>query len=372
MKKQRILQADEHYTQVDAYLRDQGVSCLLLVCNPWISRLRIGKYLDSLTQRLGIRVVPFSDFCPNPQVESVSKGIELLQAEHCDGIAVIGGGSAIDVAKCIRLYGRQNPADLDLLQPAPIEELPFLAVPTTAGTGSEATRYAVVYAAGEKQSITSEQCIPDAVLLDASVLKTLPEYQRHATMMDAFCHAVEAFWSLNATQESEAYARQALTRILESMDSYLRNEDQGNTQMLHAANLAGKAINITQTTAGHAMCYKLTSLYGIAHGHAAALCVRQLWPFMLANPERCIDPRGEAYLHDVFVRLAETMTCHTPEQAAERFGQIVDRLALPVPKAAEADLPLLVHGVNPVRLKNFPMRMDQDTIALLYRKILRL
>ena len=146
-------------------------------------------------------------------------------------------------------------------------------MPTTAGTGSEATRYAVIYFDGEKQSISDYSCIPSAVLMDASVLKTLPIYQKKSTMMDAFCHAIESYWSVNSSEESRQYSRRAIQLIMENKDLYIGNDETGNTQMLKAAHLAGKAINLTQTTAGHAMCYKLTSLYGIAHGHAAALCV---------------------------------------------------------------------------------------------------
>lgn len=110
--------------------------------------------------------------------------------------------------------------------------------------------------------------------LTPGALKTLPAYQRKSTMLDALCHAVESFWSVHATAESKAYSRDALKMIRRYAEDYLANCDEGNAGMLLAANTAGKAINLTQTTAGHAMCYKLTSLYGLAHGHAAALCVK--------------------------------------------------------------------------------------------------
>ena len=117
--------------------------------------------------------------------------------------------------------------------------------------------------------------------MDASALKTLPIYQKKSTMMDALCHSIESYWSVNSTEESNKYSKQAIQTILENKDAYLANKDLGNANMLKAAYLAGKAINITQTTAGHAMSYKLTSLYGIAHGHAVAICISKLWEYML-------------------------------------------------------------------------------------------
>ena len=286
----------------------------------------------------------------------------------------IGGGSAIDVAKCIKLYSDMKGKGENgsyLKQEIVPNDIPFLAVPTTAGTGSEATRYAVIYYDGSKQSISDYSCIPETVLFDPSVLKTLPIYQKKATMMDAFCHAIESFWSVNSTDESKQYSAEAIKMILANMDGYLANNDMANANMLKAANIAGKAINITQTTAGHAMCYKLTSLYGIAHGHAAALCDKVLFPYMIANTDKCIDSRGEEYLINTFKEIAKAMDCDMAEQAAEKFAAVIGKLELAVPKiTSENDIDILKTSVNPVRLKNNPIGLNVPAIEKLYREIL--
>lgn len=234
---------------------------VLLVCDMSI------RFLDQLNGELesvSVPIIRFSDFQPNPLYESVVKGVELFRQEGCNAILAVGGGSAIDVAKCIKLYSNLSGdgkngewLNTEILP----NNLPFLAVPTTAGTGSEATRYAVIYYKGAKQSITSNSIVPNTVLLDPSVLKTLPLYQKKATMCDALCHAIESFWSVNSTDESKKYSLQAIAGVLDNMEGYLNNTDAGNAGMLMAAHIAGKAINITQTTAGHAMCYKITSLF---------------------------------------------------------------------------------------------------------------
>ncbi len=250
-------------------------------------------------------------------------------------------------------------------------DIPFLVIPTTAGTGSEATRYAVIYYEGNKQSVTDMSCIPGTVLMDPECLKPLPLYQKKATMMDAFCHALESFWSVNSTEQSKQYSREAIRSILDNMDAYLMNDPTALRNMLIASNTAGKAINITQTTAGHAMCYKITSLFGASHGHAALLCDRVLFPRMIRDLDKCIDPRGKDYLKETLQDIADTMGCDTPEQAAEKVNTIFSRLEFEIPAANEAQFCELKTSVNPVRLKNHPVAMDEETINELYHEILR-
>lgn len=370
MDQQEILIASENYKEVDDYILKNGFKTVFLVCDGSISYLRLNRYFETVEERIGIRIIKFSDFQPNPLYESVVKGVELFREKCCDVIIAIGGGSAMDVAKCIKLYSNMNPEINYLEQRIVSNDVPLFAVPTTAGTGSEATRYAVIYYNGEKQSVTDYSCIPSAVLMDSSVLKTLPEYQKKATMLDALCHAIESYWSVNSTEESKCYSQEAIQIIMNNKDSYLANQDEGNANMLRAANIAGKAINITQTTAGHAMCYKITSLYGIAHGHAAALCLSKLWAYMLDNTDKCIDVRGEEYMNSVFKDIASCMGCEDKYKAVKKFCEFVDSLNFTNPKVNIGDYERLSSSVNIDRLKNNPIALDYDTIKMLYKQIL--
>lgn len=359
------------YTGLDDWILSRSVKKLMLVCDNLIEQHDINRYFLTLPQRLGVSVVRFTDFTPNPRYESVVEGVSVFHREACDSLIAVGGGSAMDVAKCIKLYSNMDPNRNYLEQTIVPNGIPFLAVPTTAGTGSEATRFAVIYYQDAKQSVADLSCIPDAVFLDSRLLKTLPDYQKKSTMMDAFCHAMESSWSVNSNEESRAYSFDAIRRILDNMDGYLSNTDDGNREMLLAANTAGKAINITQTTAGHAMCYKLTSLYGCAHGHAAFLCNRVLFPWMIRHTHVCIDPRGEQYLQDSLQKLAKAMGCDSPESAADKLEALFRELALPIPQATPEEYALLKESVNPVRLKNFPIRLSEEDIDTLYHSILR-
>lgn len=367
---QCILEANNHYEQLDEYFRGTDCKKLLLVCGGSIKYLEIGKYFDSLEERLGIKVIRFSDFQPNPLYESVVEGVKILNQEECKLIVAVGGGSAMDVAKCIKLYSNMDHTENYLSQKIVANDIEFLAVPTTAGTGSEATRFAVIYYNNEKQSVSDYSCIPTTVLFDALVLHSLPDYQKKVTMLDALCHATESFWSVNSNEESQRYSTEAIKMIFDYYEGYLLNTEDGNTGMLKASFLAGKAINITQTTAGHAMCYKLTSLYGISHGHAAALCVSKLFPYTIENINHCIDGRGTGYLQESLIKLANAYGCEEPMEAARKFDVLLEKLGLEVPKAKEQDFELLKKSVNPVRLKNNPVALDTDSIDMLYHEIL--
>ena len=370
---QRIIEANGQYGLLDSWFTGNNAHNVMLVCGRSIQRQKINAYLEELPARLGVKIIRFMDFQPNPLYENVLDGVKRFRDENCDAIIAVGGGSAMDVAKCIKLYttlpgngenGSWLKADITP------NNIPFLAMPTTSGTGSEATRFAVVYYDGAKQSVSDYSCIPGTVLLDAGVLKTLPEYQKKATMMDALCHAIESFWSVNSTEESRAYSREAVCGIMEHMEAYLANDDAGNAGMMIAANTAGKAINITQTTAGHAMCYKITSMFSCAHGHAAALCNRILYRWMTENTDKCSDPRGEAYLRQILEEIAHAMGAGTAGQGAEKLNEIFRRLGLEIPTATEAQFEILKKSVNPVRLKNHPITMDEETIDSLYHQIL--
>lgn len=362
------------YSGFEHWFKNHGSKKVLLVCG------RSLRYMESLDQYLGeirkrgVQIFRFQDFHPNPSYESVVKGVELFRINSCDSILAVGGGSAMDVAKCIKAYASMegNGENGSFLKKDIVpNSIPFLAVPTTAGTGSEATRYAVIYYDNKKQSVTSESMIPGTVFMNPDLLKTLPAYQRKSTMMDALCHAMESFWSVNSTDESRECSREAIRSILFYMDGYLSNTKEGNAGMLRAAHVAGKAINITQTTAGHAMCYKITSIFGCAHGHAAILCDRVLYPWMIENVDRCTDPRGEGFLRTVLDDIGQAMGCRDAKKGAEKLERIFYSLDFEIPKASNEQYQELKTSVNAIRLENHPISLDEETIDKLYHRVLR-
>ena len=370
--EQKIIKSEELESCLAAIKKERNVHHALLVCGNSFRKQGLYQQLEDALKKEGMELTEFSDFEPNPKYESVISGIKTYRQKGCDLILAAGGGSAMDVAKCIKLFSEMDLSKNCLEQEIVENALPLLAIPTTAGTGSEATRFAVIYYQGNKQSVAHPSCVPGWVLMEPELLESLPMYQRKATMLDAFCHAAESFWSVNSTEDSRKDAAEAIRLVLKYADSYLANEKDGNAQMLRAANIAGKAINVTQTTAGHAMAYKITTLYGLSHGHAVALVVDSLWPYMAAHTENCIDPRGEAYLKTMFEELAKVCGCDSVEASIEKYQNWFAALDLERPTLQNAgQLDLLTHSVNPVRLKNNPVQLTEETLESLYRQILQ-
>ena len=151
------------------------------------------------------------------------------------------------------------------------------------------------------------------------------------------------------------------------------NDDDAAAQIMLAANYGGRAINITQTTAAHAMSYKITSLYRLPHGHAVAVCLPEIWTYMLGHMDKCLDVRGSDYLSEIFEEIAHAMSANTIQDAINCFRIIMDEMQMqnPVSENREQDLKTLVTSVNPVRLKNNPVALDEETIRFLYKTIVK-
>ena len=359
---QQILQG---HSTIDTILREIGSKHYMLVCDSSFPYLSIK---DAFSPE-----VVFDQFTPNPLYEDVCKGVDLFNQHQCDAIIAVGGGSTIDVAKCIKLYCKMDPSQNYLRQEYRDSGVPLIAVPTTAGTGSESTRYAVIYFEGKKQSVTHESIIPNYAVLEPSLLTTLPLYQKKCTMLDALCQGIESMWSVNSTEKSMIFSKIAVDMIMHHWQDYIeQNSADAAEAIMRAANYAGQAINITQTTAPHAMSYKLTSMFSLPHGHAVALCLPEVWMYMLEHPEKCIDPRGKEHLEFVFEWLGQIMGCDSPYKGLMMFRAMMFSLDMPKPTSnnREADLDTLTKAVNLERLRNNPVALDEEIIRYIYDKIL--
>ncbi len=353
-------------------LQELGAKRCLLVHGRSLKSLPIHDQIAALD----IQLVPFCDFTPNPQYAAVCKGVQCFRTQRCDAILAVGGGSAMDVAKCIKLFCRMQGDGGDgafLTQPFSDSGIPLIAVPTTAGTGSESTRFAVIYHGGQKQSIAHESIVPNAAILDARVLPYLPLYQKKCTLLDALCQGIESFWSVHATEESKALSKRAIASIIGNMDAYLTSEacdGSVSEAIMRAANISGQAINITQTTAAHAMSYRLGSMYHLPHGHAVAVCLPHIWRYMINSLSACAEPRGGAYLAEVFQAIARALGQSDAEKAIEWFEDMLARLGIDRPHTANAaDIAELTQSVNPIRLRNNPVRLTEEAIRALYGRI---
>ena len=167
---QTILCGEGVHREIGSILHELGCRKFLLVCGSSFQRLPVAEYI----QTLDIPYVTFTDFTPNPQYDEVCRGVEVYRANGCDAIVAVGGGSAMDVAKCIKLYAKMTDDVCYLEQPYVDTGIPLIALPTTAGTGSESTRFAVIYQGKRKREALLLECgYPFA----KSISKTVAEYQ---------------------------------------------------------------------------------------------------------------------------------------------------------------------------------------------------
>jgi alcohol dehydrogenase class IV len=193
-----------------------------------------------------------------------------------DLIIAVGGGTIIDLSKIYSLAYANDLTDLDIIlsDKSLKNKIDLVFIPTTAGTGSEATSFAVVYKDKKKHSILHPSLLPKYTILDPDLLKSLPEKILNATVLDALAQGIESMWAVGGTEESREYAHIAIANILSGIEETNRMKKLKAFQL--GAHFSGKAINISKTTISHAISYPLTSHFGIPHGIAVFLTLPKI------------------------------------------------------------------------------------------------
>lgn len=316
----------------------------------------------------------FNDFKSNPRLEDIERGMRIFKENQCDFIIAIGGGSVIDVAKSINIFcaNAGNPADYIMKKKKITNKgKKLVAIPTTAGSGSQATHFAVVYMGKTKYSLAHEQFIlPDYAIVEPVFTESLPTYETACTGMDALCQAVESYWSIRSTSQSKVYAREAISLILENIEAAVRHPSyRARENMARAAHLAGQAINISQTTACHAVSYPITSFFGIPHGHAVSLTLPAMLLYNAGVTENdLLDERGVEYVRETIDELSELLGANSPAKAAENIRNLMKEINLATSLGMlginkKEDIELIIkNGFNPDRVKNNPRLLYAETL----------
>jgi alcohol dehydrogenase class IV len=253
-------------------------------------------------------ITEFSEIRENPLLQDALKGAEVFRNSSAQLILAIGGGSVMDTAKLIKMIvsSDQDPEAL-LKGEAPFagSSIPLIAVPTTAGTGSEATHFAVVYIDKTKYSVAHSDILPNVALVDADFSAQLPPYITACTGADALGQAMESLWNVHSTTESREYALKALPLILTHLpEAVQKASSKSRAALAEAAWLAGRAINITKTTAPHAISYTFTSYFGLPHGHGVAMTLGAFLRYNFeVNDLDCNDPRGPHFVQEQIAKL---------------------------------------------------------------------
>lgn len=283
-------------------------------------------------QEAGKETIVISDLPPEPTYMQVQKLVDEFKASGADFIVAVGGGSAMDTAKLASLLATERYTVKDLLDDPTlaVKTVKTCLIPTTAGTGSEATPNAIVAVPEQelKIGIVNSSMVPDYVVLDAEMIRKLPRKIAAATGIDAMAHAIECFTSNKANPFSDIFALEAFDLIMNNIETACGDPDamEAKNRMQIAAFYAGVAITCSGTTAVHALSYPLGGKYHIAHGVSNAIL---LLPVMKFNEPVIRGKLAAAY--DRIVHGEKTCTTEAEKSAwvVERMGQIVRHLDIP-------------------------------------------
>ena len=309
----------------------------------------------------------FTSFSPNPKLEEIELGVSEFEKSEAGLVIGLGGGSAIDTAKCIRHFSGK--------------EVPLLAIPTTAGTGSDATKFAVYYKEGVKQSLESENVLPDYVLLCGDLIKTLPPYQRKCTFLDAFCQACESAFGRRRTEESLKLAFTVIEAMSFIKDFYPAGKGLGELDgelekvslpsvynyALLCAYCSGRSINITRTAAPHAMSYKLSSMKNLPHGHAVAVCFGTV--FERLAEAFVTEPSHDGSIKEVLQRISDLSFGVSPAEFSDKFRAFLRSIEINEPEVSKEEAEVLASSVNAQRLANNPLVFTQEELVPMYLKL---
>ena len=239
--------------------------------------------IDRVKELLGGRLAyVIEDVQPNPDVAQLSGIYERFwqQASHCQTVIALGGGSAIDTAKALIVGTRSGTFDelLELLASGqtftPANTKSLIAIPTTAGTGSEVTPWATIWDSAnlKKYSLHLECTWPQAAIIDPQLMLTVPRGITVSTGLDALSHAIESIWNVNANPVSDTFAMSAIQDVLDCLPALYK--DLGNldlrSRMALAAMKAGLAFSNTKTALAHSISYEMTLRHGLPHGIACS------------------------------------------------------------------------------------------------------
>lgn len=309
----------------------------------------------------GIIVIDFFDFQQNPKIEDVQKGLTILKQQSVDLIIGIGGGSVMDMAKLIRILHSYNVDESFKPIEKKSELQPLILLPTTAGTGAEATHFAVVYKNKKKYSLAHEDVLANHVFVYPAFTYQIPAYITACTGFDALAQAIEAYWNVNANEESDQYAEKAIGLLVDNLVKAIHSPDEEiRNKLAEGAYWAGRAINITKTTAPHAFSYPYTTYYGLPHGHAVAMTFPKFISLNYGNEDNYIGKCPLEVHHQRMDRLYCLLHIVNMRTAEEQMSNFILSLGLSLTTPRGFDKKIILDNVNMERLGNNPVKVGQD------------
>ena len=356
---------------VTKFLNDKSFKKIFLLCGK-------NSFVNSGAENLFNRNIDknniklFFKISKIPNLDELIEIIKEIKIFKPDLILAIGGGAIIDYAKIANLVDdRPDIANLIINYSYPLKNknAKLAVIPTTAGSGAEVTSNAVMYVNGIKYSFESELLIPDYFFLVPEFLISAPYNIKASSGFDALAQALESLVSKKSNSESIDYALKSIKISLDSFVSFLNNPNLKNaSEMSIASNLAGKAINISKTTAPHATSYPFTSLFNISHGHAVSLFFENFFKFNYDNldkSETSFDLRKRFELIFNLFDVKNINDFNSKISLIKKKAQLEDNLEVLDININQSSKEI-IKGINLLRLGNNPVKLtDKDILKII-------
>ena len=286
LRQPKLLDLKEGIKDLPKFIKEKGFNSVMLVTDPMLINLGMPKPFIDACEEQGLKLTVFGEVIPNPTIDVVEKALQIYKDEKCECIVALGGGSSMDCAKAVG--ARATNPKKSIAQMKGIlkvkHKLPMLiAIPTTAGTGSETTLAAVISNAEthEKYSINDHALIPEYAVLDASLTLGLPKHITSTTGMDALTHAIEAYIGKSNTKQTKEMAEKAVKLIFDNiLTAYENGSDfTARENMLNGSFYEGAAFTRAYVGYVHAMAHTLGGFYHTPHGLANSVILPVILDF---------------------------------------------------------------------------------------------
>lgn len=310
------------------FLKEISGSCAFIVSDSVMEKLGYLQKTVDFLRETGIQSAVFTEVRPDPDVSVIAAGMKKYLETQADTIVALGGGSVIDAAKAIiySLWQFNKAAGEDFVKPL------FIAIPSTSGTGSEATNFSVITADGEKVCIVDEWMAPDIAILDSTCIQHVPPQVVADTGIDALVHAVEAYVSTEATDCTDALAEKAIQLIFANLKTLYNDvaDAQARERIQNASCMAGMAFTNANLGITHSLAHALGGTFHVSHGRANGLLLSAVLEYN-AN----LNNKHNRYAAEKYAKLAGVLQlpARTYREGAINFMEAVKGLkkALAIP-----------------------------------------
>ncbi len=370
----KIVFGNGELLKLAGHIQDLHANNSLVVIDKNLAKTDLLEKIEKVLVPEGIKFTVYNKVEPEPPIELADEGAKLAIKNKCDIVIGIGGGSAMDVAKATAVLATAKGGAVDYLglNKVPKPGLPKIMIPTTAGTGSEITFTAVFVRKNlqKKEGMNSPYLYPELALLDPELTLSLPPAPTAHTGLDALCHAIESYTSVNSSPMSKMFSLEAIALIAENLRTCVHDGKNivAREKMLLGSLYAGIGLANAGVTAVHSLSYPLGGKYGVGHGLANTMMLQAVMAFNL--------PAALEKFTDIAVAMGECVDGLPEREAAylalEAVEALIEDCGIHATLAQfgikEKDFPALADVALTVArpLENNPRKITKDDMIAIY------